>query len=270
MIRNFLLALLLLAVVFLYWSDGLLDAAYYKMSAICHKEKCVSKPVPDFITIEIENGSSMDIPRVVKALSCKTNVNEEADSEVCQESFVMFDEINMKALDALKKAHSLYPEVNTVCFRSFGGSTTAGLQIAQYIETNTFNTCMSGTVKLSPEYDSRVSKVASGENNFCHSTCPFVLLAGEKRYAIGDQFKIKVHRPGVKYCVGNEDHKVDVFKLRFFNDFQTMAAMVSPEDTKPVQRFYDKAISHPYSEEDLLPVLFEELITNRVFTEVKR
>ena len=78
---------------------------------------------------------------------------------------------------------------DTVCFNSPGGNADAAQRIGNWIKSNNLNTCLAERYKL--ENGVTTSKVQ------CQSACPYLLLMGKTRTALGSDFNIGVHRSGV-------------------------------------------------------------------------
>lgn len=77
---------------------------------------------------------------------------------------------------------------NIVCLDSGGGVTKSAEWIAEIIRQRELNTCMADYLEL--ENGSRKTSVS------CKSVCPFILLAGHERKALGNTFSIGVHHSG--------------------------------------------------------------------------
>ncbi len=118
---------------------------------------------------------------------------------ICKNAVILDGNITKQMYEDLKSAITRDQLPNKlICLRSRGGVTQAAEAISDLIRTHQLDTCLSDYV----EYDQAYSSIA---NNFaaitkqthsdvmCDSACPFILISGKNRIALGDSFKLRLH-----------------------------------------------------------------------------
>ncbi|WP_439821520.1 hypothetical protein ACSPX5_09330 [Pseudomonas sp. HLG18] len=139
-------------------------------------------------TVEVAD-KSMVIKKAMIGEACNK------ESTDCKKNVLIIigaiDDGTAKAIDHLAETATF----DTVCFSSPGGSAGIAQDIGNWIKSRHFNTCMAERYKL--EGGIGISNVQ------CLSACPYLLLMGKTRVALGSDFSIGVHRSGVTFdlCV---------------------------------------------------------------------
>lgn len=112
-----------------------------------------------------------------------------------------------------------------VCFRSRGGVASSSVKIAALIRQYNLDTCMSDYVEYNQRYHivkNKFEAIApqSYADVYCSSMCPFILIAGKHRYALGDQFVIQLHHTGKRSvnCVNTFYENSDLTENNYYLD----------------------------------------------------
>ncbi|QJP95691.1 MULTISPECIES: hypothetical protein [Pseudomonas] len=136
---------------------------------------------------------TVDKSKVVKKAMLGEACNKE--NSTCKKNVLIIlgaiDDGTVKAIEQLAEKETF----DTVCFGSPGGSAGVATRIGRWIKSNNLNTCMAEHYKLEGGID--VSNVE------CQSACPYLLVMGKTRTALGSDFNIGVHSSGVPldFCV---------------------------------------------------------------------
>lgn len=217
---------------------------------------------------------SREIPKATLSRVCKFKGSEfQVDTSSCKDAILIFGFIDN---GTIKSFDELYPNVknriNDVCFLSRGGGTQAALELAKKIERYQLNTCVGEHVSIwiDEEWEIWKTKTGNPATVYCKSVCPFILMAGKERVAIGERFEIKVHHPGFTYCClpeGKNKFNSPIHNLPFFkDDMEELVSLSEERYQKSLFEFYELAMSHDYAEEELLLVDIKELQRYQLFT----
>jgi hypothetical protein len=217
---------------------------------------------------------SVAVPKATKSKVCKLEEHEfEAKPNSCVDAILVYGEIDDGTISSFDK---LYPDVkdhiDTVCFLSWGGGTQAALKLAKRIKYYELNTCIGEhiSIHIDGEWKTWQAKSDNPALPYCKSICPFIMLAGKERIAIGEQFEIRVHHPGFTYCCLPEGE--NKFNSPFHNlpiltdDMEDLVELSEKKYHEKLFEFYDYAMSHGFFEKELLLVTRKELLTYQFFT----
>ncbi len=187
---------------------------------------------------------------------------KDIDNATCKAAIILAGSIGEGMFEAFENfllENKEHP--NLVCFMSNGGELNGAEKIANKIRGEGLDTCMSDRIKVTGKDLS--SKIASN----CESACPFVLLAGSNRVAIGSDFKITVHHPGstTSFCICDIKFNKDGFTDS--ENVYTRIIQASAEDVRDSHMdFYRRAMSTPFYEDSLDLIKYEEFKKYKLFT----
>lgn len=161
-----------------------------------------------------------------------------------------------------------------VCLRSNGGLLRGAERIATLIRREQLDTCVADYVEYNAVYDNsaqRFTNLASVTHRdvSCDSVCPFMLLAGSKRLALGQQFNIKLHHPGApsKTCLGTVYQNSDLSKE---NVLLSLVKQSSEADQAAHFQLYQRALQTPFRRKKPDHVNHADFAKYRLFTEYQR
>lgn len=137
-----------------------------------------------------KSDSEIHLPKAAIAKAC----NREA-TYCIDDVLLILGEISgttLSDLEELARTHG-DKEISTICFDSRGGNTAKSSVLGERILKNGLSTCMAERYFLDDKNGIRREL----ENTQCNSACSYLLLASNKRIAIGTHFKIATHSAGV-------------------------------------------------------------------------
>jgi hypothetical protein len=156
---------------------------------------------------KLYSGNACALDAAGNPMACQTAVF--LDGPIGREMFESFD----SALKQQQLPHRM------VCLRSDGGLLKGAERIAQLIRREKLDTCVADYVEYTAVYDKSTQRftphaTTTHHDVSCGSVCPFMLLAGTERVALGQQFNIKLHHPGTpsKTCLGTVYQNSDLSK----------------------------------------------------------
>ncbi|MFM2668498.1 hypothetical protein AAFX24_27540 [Vibrio mediterranei] len=131
--------------------------------------------------VSTDQRNNVNLPRVVPATACTS------DAKYCdsRKTLLIHSRINYSTSLLLKSWLLIDSGIEQVCFTSIGGRTLASKLMMNDIARRNMDTCIAESYRLE-----------SGELLYfdtCQSACALLMLAGQKRTAIGEQFEIGVH-----------------------------------------------------------------------------
>lgn len=199
----------------------------------------------------------------------------------CTESILLTGKINSQMVaefeQRIAENEISMTKVDTVCFYSNGGHTASALAIYDLIRQSNFKTCVGDYIKVhlpigaDEKLKAKVEEVerkAREDGVQCSSSCPFALLAGAERIGKG-VFKISVHSPGVTwYCWPCVGERFSLWSIAH-GDFKDMSNTEDKSTVDGFKRFYNTAVAHPFTENDLLVISNKDLIEMKVFTKIE-
>ncbi|MDY6976692.1 MAG: hypothetical protein SVW51_10780 [Pseudomonadota bacterium] len=215
-------------------------------------------------TIDGINGESIE--KVDLGLACSFKSGSlEPDDSTCREAILIIGDVGKGMAQSFARFLNTNPErPNLVCFRTKGGELEGAEQVAHLIRINALDTCVADYV------DGKHWDLIDVSPGFCNSICPFVLLSGKNRLAIGNQFKIEVHHPGFvwNWCFCKTKHNVPWFMFDVEANEMTKLIALSPEaDKAALTQLYIRAINHPFYEDKLDNVPTSEYENYALFTQ---
>lgn len=157
---------------------------------------------------------------------------------------------------------------DTVCLDSGGGGTLIGEVISRFIRKREMNTCIASTYQYPVE--SGIPDIDDGKIE-CASMCPFLLLAGNNRFGIGQNFTLSVHSPGNgKFAFYLGDGKFSIFGVKRNAQYTTLSGnpmyRIAVEGEPEHIDFFNLAMATPFTAPKLDCVEKEEIESMKVFT----
>ncbi len=127
------------------------------------------------------------------------DADPQVQSATCKNAVILDGNITKNMYEDLKSAIKRDQLPNKlICLRSRGGVTQAAEAISDLIRTHQLDTCLSEYVEYDQAYSSVTSNFAAitkqtHSDVMCDSACPFILISGKNRIALGDDFKLRLH-----------------------------------------------------------------------------
>ena len=133
-----------------------------------------------------------------------------------------------------------------VCFRSEGGDTKSAENIAHVIRERGLDTCLADYIEINNGY---------WEDTYCTSVCPFMLLAGHSRIALGDTFKIGVHHTGMMMnlpVIGKFAKHTPVARMIFFPPLKPIVESSSAQDKEKHKALLERSNLTDFNDMDYI------------------
>lgn len=169
-----------------------------------------------------------------------------------------------KKFDELLGGTSKLPD--TVCFASHGGVTKSAENIANKIRELNFNTCMADYLDFDNGAETKIPPV-------CNSACPFMLLAGKSRIALGSTFSINVHHTGrwfnlpFSYKVGLN---TPLLRMLYSPPLKAIVEASGPEDKEKHMALYERSLLHDFDDIPLDRIDPDDYEAYNIFTELRQ
>jgi|GEM_PF-3582905 len=207
------------------------------------------------------------LPNTLKGMAC------DKKGGLCVDALLVASLKEHTVSDFIDAANH-YPEVNTVCFSNRGGRTQIAEDLYKILQKYGYDTCMGGYYEISDQTDNRITAELSNsdesmifvEKPVCASSCALLLLAGENRLAIGNNFELKVHRSGLNFCFLDCKYQLDTgaFSMSSFDYMIENAKRMMPSNK---EHYYEQIETKPFDDEELRLIAFEDAIKWQVFTD---
>lgn len=221
---------------------------------------------PDVKTRTPEQQKIGMLPNTLKGLAC------DRQGGLCVDALLVSNLRDHTVSDFIDAANH-YPDVNTVCFSSRGGKTKIAKDLYKILQKYGYDTCMGGYYEISNQTDERVpadlfndeESIINVTKPVCASSCALLLLAGEKRVAIGSNFELQVHRSGLNFCFLDSKHQLDTgaFIMVWFDYMIENAKNMKPSNKS---RYYKQIQTKPFDDAELRLISFDDAIKWQVFT----
>lgn len=240
----------LLAVVVITTTLVIIYNEVYKILPTDYK-KSISKFCADFDVFKFKTDSGA----VYLGQACDFNHNAVLRGS-CVTAIILDGTIGNEMLLAFEAAiQSDLIQNMPVCFRSHGGVASGSVKIAALIRQYNLDTCMSDYVEYKQRYHTGKNKFEdiaekSYSDVYCASMCPFILIAGENRYALGDNFAIQLHHTGKRSvnCVNTFYENSDLTENNYYLD---MVSQSAEKDKKQHYLLYQRALKTSFTSKKL-------------------
>ncbi len=251
--------IILVCLVILLYNEAFLYLPKEQQAAIDNFCRTLSPIRFDSSTGKLYSGKACALDTAGKPMACQSAVF--LDGPIGREMFESFD-------SAIKQQQ--LPQ-RLVCLRSNGGLLIGAERIAKLIRREQLDTCVADYVEYNAVYDKSTQRFIelsniTHSNVSCGSACPFMLLAGSKRLALGQQFSIKLHHPGrpSKTCLGTVYQNSDLSKE---NVLLSLVEQSPEADLAAHKQLYQRALRTPFRMNKTDHVSHEDFATYRLFTE---
>ncbi len=183
--------------------------------------------------------------KVFKGKAC--DYDSQVITSSCQNAVILDGTIGFEMYEDLKSAIENKQMPNQlICLRSPGGVIEGAEKIAELIRSQQINTCLSDYVEYDAVYEksSKSFKPITKQSHNaidCTSACPFILIAGKNRTALGDNFTVKLHHPGTATftCAGTIYSNADLSKK---NGLLNMVKQSPADEFEQHQMLYQRAV----------------------------
>jgi hypothetical protein len=127
------------------------------------------------------------------------DADPQVQSATCKNAVILDGNITKEMYEDLKSAITREQlPTKLICLRSHGGVTQAAEAISDLIRRHQLDTCLSDYVEYDQAYSNITTNFAAitkqtHSDVMCDSACPFILISGKNRMALGDNFKLRLH-----------------------------------------------------------------------------
>jgi len=197
------------------------------------------------------------LPKAAIAKACNR------DETYCLDNVVLVvGEISDSTVSDVNKLLETWRDkgITTVCFDTQGGNIHDASSLGQWILKNGLSTCMAETYFIKDKNDKPRQLI----NTKCDSACNYLLLASNKRIAIGQSYKIATHSAGVNVslCICNVP-----LSSGFMNSF-IFKSLLDREDNPDKDAHLEfLALSKRVSFADSYKLTLSDIQRFRIFTE---